>query len=80
MDSRLIKDKIAAGLMRSGYVMESRLVSNSPEADFLLSRIKSLPIPKRVKLVKFDFVAELWDSEPSDIKAHLVKADGRSET
>jgi hypothetical protein len=80
MDSRLIKDKIAAALMRSGYVMESRLVSKLTRSGFFVEPNQKLADPKTGKAREIDFVAELWDSEPSDIKAHLVKAGGRSET
>lgn len=69
MDSKTIRNKMQAALMRSGYVMESRIVSRLTDSGYFVQPNQRIADPKTGKTREIDFIAEAWDINRADIIA-----------
>lgn len=63
---------MAAALMRSGYLMESRIVTSLAKAGYFVEPNQRIADLKTGKAREIDLIAELWDSEPDKFKQHKL--------
>jgi hypothetical protein len=70
MNSRTIKKKMSSALMRSGYLMESRIVTNLARAGYFIEPNQRIADSKTGKAREIDLIAELWDYNPDNLKQH----------
>ena len=67
MNSRSIKNKMQAALIRSGSVMEFRIVSMLADSGFFVQPNQTVADPKTGKTREIDFIAEEYD--PDELEA-----------
>lgn len=61
MNSKSLKKKMSSALMRSGYLMESRIITNLAKAGFFIEPNQRIGDSRTGKSREIDLIAELWD-------------------
>lgn len=63
---------MSAALMRSGYLMESRIVTNLAKAGYFIEPNQRIADLKTGKAREIDLIANLWNYEPDKLKQHKL--------
>lgn len=77
MNSKSIKKKMSEALIRSGYLMESRIVTSLAKAGYFIEPNQKIADLKTGKSREIDLIAELWDYAPEIFRKYKLSVSAR---